>query len=68
MVMVLQNATSQDNVKLNLEDHESVLLTICVTSLILGVPLAINTLDQLKVGTKFNLLYDNTFKFIIILA
>ena len=46
--MGFQNATSQDSVKLSLEEHHPVLLTICVASLILGLPMAYNALDHLK--------------------
>ena len=47
-VMALQNTTSQKIVKIGLEEHQHVLITICVASLILGLPMAYNTLDHLK--------------------
>ena len=57
-VMALQNI---DNVKLSLDDHQPVCITICVASLILGLPLSINTWDHLREST-INL--DVVFQFL----
>ena len=65
--MALQNDTSQDNAKLSLEEHQPVLITICVVSLILGLPMAYNALEHLKERpTKY--LQDHVFDVIHILG
>ena len=48
--MALQNITSQDD-NLNIDAYQPVLLTISLTTLILGIPLAINTLEHLRVSS-----------------
>ena len=56
--MALQNITSQDD-NLNLDAYQPVLLTISLTTLILGIPLAINTLEHLRVSSLPHSLLEN---------
>ena len=46
--MALKNATVQGDSKLSFEDHQTLIASVCISSLTLGLPLAYNTLWHLK--------------------
>ena len=69
--MGLKNVTVRGDSKLSFEDHHTLIASVCITSLTLGLPLACNTLWHLKevninililsLATNFNMSLNDIF-------